>query len=131
LRIAAEEDRTGHIMAGDDLYLRGYDHVEFYVGNAKQAAHFYDKSFGFKPVAKLGLETGCRDRASYVMQQGRMPLRADQRADARQRGRAALRPARRRREGDRAGDADCAARDAGGPGARRDDRPQPAQAFEG
>lgn len=54
----------------DFLPLRGYDHIEFYVGNAKQAAHFYDKAFGFKPVAKLGLETGCRDRASYVMQQG-------------------------------------------------------------
>ena len=57
-------------MAEDTLKLQGYDHVELYVGNAKQAAHFYDKAFGFKPVAKLGLETGCRDRASYVMQQG-------------------------------------------------------------
>lgn len=56
----------------DFLPLRGYDHVEFYVGNAKQAAHFYDKAFGFKPVAKLGLETGCRDRSSYVMQQGQV-----------------------------------------------------------
>ncbi|MEW6249557.1 MAG: 4-hydroxyphenylpyruvate dioxygenase [Planctomycetota bacterium] len=54
----------------DFLPIRGYDHVEFYVGNAKQAAHFYDKAFGFKPVARMGLETGCRDRASYVMQQG-------------------------------------------------------------
>lgn len=59
-------------MAEDFLPLRGYDHVEFYVGNAKQAAHFYDKAFGFKPVAKMGLETGCRDRASYVMQQGQV-----------------------------------------------------------
>jgi len=58
------------MSAADFLPLRGYDHVEFYVGNAKQAAHFYDKALGFKPVAKLGLETGCRDRASYVMQQG-------------------------------------------------------------
>ncbi|MGE0479477.1 MAG: 4-hydroxyphenylpyruvate dioxygenase [Phycisphaerae bacterium] len=57
-------------MATDFLPLRGWDHVEFYVGNAKQAAHFYDKVFGFKPVAKQGLETGVRDRASYVMQQG-------------------------------------------------------------
>ena len=56
----------------DFLPIRGYDHVEFYVGNAKQAAHFYDKVFGFKPVAKMGLETGCRDRASYVLQQGRV-----------------------------------------------------------
>lgn len=58
------------MSAGDFLPIRGWDHIEFYVGNAKQAAHFYDKVFGFRPVAKLGLETGARDRASYVMQQG-------------------------------------------------------------
>ncbi|TWT42263.1 4-hydroxyphenylpyruvate dioxygenase [Phycisphaerae bacterium RAS1] len=57
-------------MTADFMPIRGYDHVEFYVGNAKQAAHFYDKTFGFKPLAKMGLETGVRDRASYVMQQG-------------------------------------------------------------
>ena len=57
-------------MAEDFLPIKGYDHVEFYVGNAKQAAHFYDKTFGFTPVAKAGLETGVRDRASYVMEQG-------------------------------------------------------------
>ena len=60
------------MSAADFLPIRGYDHVEFYVGNAKQAAHFYDRVFGFKPVAKMGLETGVRDRASYVMQQGRV-----------------------------------------------------------
>lgn len=54
----------------DFLPLRGWDHVEFYVGNAKQAAHFYEKVFGFTPVAYRGLQTGCRDRASYVLQQG-------------------------------------------------------------
>ncbi len=57
-------------MAEDFLPIKGYDHIEFYVGNAKQAAHFYDKTFGFRPVAKAGLETGVRDRASYVMEQG-------------------------------------------------------------
>ncbi|HMQ15890.1 MAG TPA: 4-hydroxyphenylpyruvate dioxygenase [Phycisphaerae bacterium] len=57
-------------MSADFMPIRGYDHVEYYVGNAKQAAHFYDKTFGFRPVAKMGLETGVRDRASYVMQQG-------------------------------------------------------------
>ncbi len=56
----------------DPLPIRGYDHVEFYVGNARQAAHFYEKAFGFTPVARLGLETGVRDRASYVMQQGQI-----------------------------------------------------------
>ncbi len=60
--------------ATDFLPIRGYDHVEFYVGNAKQAAHFYDRVFGFRPVAKLGLETGVRDRASYVMEQGKARL---------------------------------------------------------
>ncbi len=58
----------------DFLPLRGFDHVELWVGNAKQAAHFYDKALGFKPVAKRGLETGCRDRASYVVQQGKVCL---------------------------------------------------------
>ena len=57
-------------MAEDFLPIRGYDHVEFYVGNARQAAHYYHKVFGFTPVAKRGLETGCRDRSSYVLQQG-------------------------------------------------------------
>ncbi len=57
-------------MAEDFLPIRGYDHLEFYVGNARQAAHFYDKTFGFKPVAKAGLETGCRDRSCYLMEQG-------------------------------------------------------------
>jgi len=57
-------------VSNDFLPIRGYDHVEFYVGNAKQAAHFYDKTFGFRPVAKRGLETGSRNVASYVMEQG-------------------------------------------------------------
>ena len=58
----------------DFLPIRGWDHLEFYVGNAKQAAHFYDKTFGFRPVARRGLETGLRDRSSYVMQQGNIRL---------------------------------------------------------
>jgi 4-hydroxyphenylpyruvate dioxygenase len=62
--------REERFVSDDFLPIKGYDHVEFYVGNARQAAHFYDKTFGFKPIAKTGLETGCRDRASYVMQQG-------------------------------------------------------------
>ncbi len=59
-------------MNEDFLPILGYDHIEFYVGNAKQAAHFYDKTFGFTPVAKKGLETGTRDRTSYLMEQGRI-----------------------------------------------------------
>jgi len=57
-------------MGEDFLPIKGYDHIEFYVGNAKQAAHFYDKAFGFQPLAKRGLRTGSRDQASYVMRQG-------------------------------------------------------------
>ena len=71
---------TGH---EDFLPLRGTDHVEFYVGNARQAAYFYRAAFGMKLVAYAGPETGRRDRASYVVQQGKVrfvlttPLRAD------------------------------------------------------
>ncbi len=54
---------------GDFLQLKGIDHVEFYVGNARQAAHFYRTALGFKPVAYAGLETGVRDRTSYVLEQ--------------------------------------------------------------
>ncbi|MEX2236274.1 MAG: 4-hydroxyphenylpyruvate dioxygenase [Dehalococcoidia bacterium] len=55
---------------GDFLPLKAIDHVEFWVGNAFQARHFYEKNFGFKPVARAGLETGVRDRSSYVLEQG-------------------------------------------------------------
>src|SRR5262245_39036776 len=50
--------------------LEGWDHLELWVGNAKQAAFFYEHGFGFTPVAYAGPETGVRDRASYVLQQG-------------------------------------------------------------
>jgi 4-hydroxyphenylpyruvate dioxygenase len=50
--------------------IKRFDHLEFYVGNARQAAHFYSKFFGFNNIAYRGLETGSREIASYVMQQG-------------------------------------------------------------
>jgi 4-hydroxyphenylpyruvate dioxygenase len=53
----------------DFLPLQGFDYVEFYVGNAKQAAHYYKTAFGFQSVAYAGPETGLRDRASYVLRQ--------------------------------------------------------------
>ncbi|HVR32923.1 MAG TPA: 4-hydroxyphenylpyruvate dioxygenase [Acidimicrobiia bacterium] len=53
----------------DPMPILGYDHIEFYVGNAKQAAHYYGSVFGFSAVAYAGPETGMRDRASYVMEQ--------------------------------------------------------------
>jgi 4-hydroxyphenylpyruvate dioxygenase len=54
----------------DPLALLGIDHVELWVGNARQAAHFYRTGFGFTPVAYAGPETGVRDRASWVLEQG-------------------------------------------------------------
>jgi 4-hydroxyphenylpyruvate dioxygenase len=60
--------------AQDFLPLLGTDYVEFYVGNAKQAAHFYKTAFGFQSHAYAGLETGMRDRASYVLKQDKIRL---------------------------------------------------------
>jgi len=61
-------------MSDEFLPLNGTDHVEFYVGNAKQVAHFYQHGFGFKLVAYSGPETGIYDRASYVLQQDKIRL---------------------------------------------------------
>src|SRR5271170_164630 len=67
----------------DFLPLNGTDYAEFYVGNARQAAYFYRLAFGMSLVAYAGPETGLRDRASYVLQQGKIrfvlttPLRPD------------------------------------------------------
>jgi 4-hydroxyphenylpyruvate dioxygenase len=58
----------------DFLPINGTDYIEFYVGNAKQAAHFYRTAFGFSLVAYAGLETGIRDRTSYVLQQDKIRL---------------------------------------------------------
>jgi 4-hydroxyphenylpyruvate dioxygenase len=56
----------------DFLPLKGTDHIEFYVGNARQAAYFYRAAFGMSLVAYAGPETGQRDRATYVLQQGKI-----------------------------------------------------------
>ena len=67
----------------DLLQLNGTDYVEFYVGNARQASYFYRMAMGFSLIAYAGPETGQRDRASYVLQQGKIrfvlttPLRPD------------------------------------------------------
>ncbi|WP_410219964.1 4-hydroxyphenylpyruvate dioxygenase [Pedobacter sp.] len=60
--------------AQDFLPINGTDYIEFYVGNAKQAAHFYKTAFGFQSLAYTGPETGVKDRASYVVQQGKIRL---------------------------------------------------------
>jgi 4-hydroxyphenylpyruvate dioxygenase len=58
----------------DFLPLNGTDYVEFYVGNARQAAYYYRAAFGMKLVAYRGPETGTRDRASYMVQQDKIRL---------------------------------------------------------
>lgn len=61
------------VAPGDDfLPLQGTDYVEFWVGNARQAAHYYAHAFGFDVVAYLGPETGHRDRMSYLVQQDKI-----------------------------------------------------------
>ncbi|MBK6571360.1 MAG: 4-hydroxyphenylpyruvate dioxygenase [Saprospiraceae bacterium] len=60
--------------AQDFLPINGTDFVELYVGNAKQAAHFYKTAFGFQSVAYSGLETGNKEKCSYVIQQGKIRL---------------------------------------------------------
>ncbi len=56
----------------DFLPLNGTDYVEFYVGNAKQAAHFYKTAFGFQSIAYSGPETGNKEKASYVLRQNKL-----------------------------------------------------------
>ena len=62
------------ISQTDFLPLQGTDYVEFYVGNAKQSAHYYITAFGFQPLAYSGPETGTKDRASYAVRQNKLTL---------------------------------------------------------
>ncbi len=61
-------------MAEDFMPLDGWDHVELWVGNAKQACFYYERAFGFRRTAYSGPETGVRDRCSYVLEQGEIRL---------------------------------------------------------
>jgi 4-hydroxyphenylpyruvate dioxygenase len=63
----AHVNKNAYAEAQDFLPLKGIDHVEFWVGNARQAAHYFRALWGFTPIAYAGLETGVRDRTSYVM----------------------------------------------------------------
>ncbi len=68
--MAKSQESTEKILtARDFLPINGIDYIEFYVGNAKQAQHFYRHVLGFSLMAYAGLETGVRDRASYVLEQ--------------------------------------------------------------
>ena len=78
--LAPEKEK---VKTQDFLPLQGTDYVEFYVGNAKQAAHFYKTAFGFQSLAYAGPETGVKDKVSYVLRQNKLtfvlttPLRPD------------------------------------------------------
>src|ERR1700736_661428 len=70
--IAAPKKKAAPKAVDDFLPLEGTDHIEFYVGNAKQAAHFYKSVFGFQSLAYSGPETGVKDRASYAIRQNKL-----------------------------------------------------------
>src|SRR2546430_15337315 len=70
--IAAPKTKTAPAAEKDFLPLHGTDYIEFYVGNAKQAAHFYKTAFGFQSLAYSGPETGTKDRVSYAIRQNRL-----------------------------------------------------------
>jgi 4-hydroxyphenylpyruvate dioxygenase len=78
-----EAPKTSSAAQTDFLPLEGTDYVEFYVGNAKQAAHFYKTAFGFQSLAYSGPETGVKERASYAIRQNKLtfvlttPLRSE------------------------------------------------------
>jgi 4-hydroxyphenylpyruvate dioxygenase len=80
---------TAPALTGDTFPINGTDHIEFWVGNAKQASQFYRAAFGFHLVAYRGPETGVRDRASYLLQQEKIrfvlttPIRPDLSDEAR------------------------------------------------
>ncbi|NNL09634.1 MAG: 4-hydroxyphenylpyruvate dioxygenase, partial [Croceitalea sp.] len=63
-----------HDAAKDFMPINGTDYIELYVGNSKQAAHFYKTAFGFQSLAYAGLETGLKDRESYVVVQDKIRL---------------------------------------------------------
>jgi 4-hydroxyphenylpyruvate dioxygenase len=69
---AAPKTKKAPVIEEDFLPLDGTDYVEFYVGNAKQAAHFYKTAFGFQSLAYSGPETGTKDRASYAIRQNKI-----------------------------------------------------------
>ena len=52
--------------------IKAFDHCELYVGNAKQSAHYYEHALGFEPISYKGLETGSREKVSYVMRQNQV-----------------------------------------------------------
>jgi 4-hydroxyphenylpyruvate dioxygenase len=83
MQASTTQSNNTNTAAADFLPLHGTDYVEFYVGNAKQAAHFYKTAFGFQSLAYAGPETGMKDKVSYVIRQNKLtfmlttPLRTE------------------------------------------------------
>ncbi len=71
-QLTEEVEKTSSSQSEDFLPIEGTDHIEFYVGNAKQAAYFYRSAMGFRLAAYRGPETGTRDRVSYVIEQNKI-----------------------------------------------------------
>ena len=72
MEATTSKPNNANTVAADFLPLHGTDYVEFYVGNAKQAAHFYKTAFGFQSLAYAGPETGMKDKVSYVIRQNKL-----------------------------------------------------------
>src|SRR5256885_13590211 len=72
--MAQDLERPETRVDEDFMPLLGIDHVEYYVGNARQAAYYYSRAFGFHVTAYSGPETKVRDRASWVLEQGEARL---------------------------------------------------------
>src|SRR5437867_13135641 len=68
----ASQAQAQNVVEKDFLPINGTDYIELYVGNAKQSSYFYRTAFGFKLAAYAGLETGVRDRTSYVLEQDKI-----------------------------------------------------------
>ena len=68
----AQVDTVSPLQRPDTMPLLGIDHVEMYVGNAHEARYFFTRALGFRETARAGLETGVRDRVSFVLEQGRI-----------------------------------------------------------
>ncbi|TCS94742.1 4-hydroxyphenylpyruvate dioxygenase [Hazenella coriacea] len=71
--MSKEQFNSAHLK-GDFFPILDIDYIEYFSGNAKQAAYFFCRTYGFKPVAYSGLETGCREKTSYLLEQGNIRL---------------------------------------------------------
>ena len=74
MSVTSPELQQSNVTDQDFMPINGTDYLELYVSNAKQAAHYYKSAFGFQSLAYAGLETGLRDRESYVVQQDKIRL---------------------------------------------------------